>query len=99
MNDDRAVIGRGFGFGLLGADAHHRGVDHGVLDAVDEQNRHPQQREPSKFLDPKIAGQQDAGEEVDATRHRLVGKRPINVAVAPHQRRGGSDHDLQAGKI
>jgi hypothetical protein len=45
-----------YNYNSLLANAHHRGVDHGVLDAVDEQNRHPDQRETPELLDPEITG-------------------------------------------
>ena len=53
-----------------------------VMDAVDDQHRHPNQREPSELLDSKKTGEQDTGKKIDATDHCLVDQCPIDVAVS-----------------
>lgn len=65
-----------------------------MLDAVDEQHRHPGQGETPELLDSQVAGEQNCGEEVDAAHHRLVGKRPVDLAVTGQEPGGQLDQGV-----
>ena len=59
LGENGAVIGRGVFFLLLGADAHHRRIDGGMLDGGGEQHHHPGEGEPPELLDAQVARKKD----------------------------------------
>ena len=76
LEDDGAEVERPVLLFLLGADAHHRRDNQRGLDAIDEEHRHPGQREDSKLAQAHEAEKHYTGEEVRRADHRLVCQRP-----------------------
>ncbi len=94
VDDHRPEITAGFGVGLLWADTHHRRIDHGVLDAVHKQHGHPDQGIAPELRETQVPRQENAGQEIHGTHHRLVAKRPVDVAVAGQEPGGQLDQGV-----
>ncbi len=94
MDDHRPEIAGGFGVGVLWADTHHRRIDHGVLDTHHKQHGHPHQGIAPELRKAQKTRQENAGQEIHAAHHRLVGKRPIDVAVSGQEPGGQLDQGV-----